>query len=440
MKLYRAGLVLIVGMNMLNSQADGDDWPQWMGINRDGHWHETGIVRQFPAEGLKVKWRTPAGLGYAGPAVSRGRVFITDYIPDSGQVKNAPGVLAELKGKERVLCLDASSGETVWQHEYDCDYRVSYPSGPRATPTVDGQHVYTLGTEGDLLCLDADSGKVVWSKSYKEDYKIETPQWGFCGHPLVDGDKLICLVGGEGSVAVAFDKQTGKELWRSLSAAEPGYCPPTMIEAAGIRQLIIWHSESINSLNPDTGELYWTQPLKPKYDMSIMAPRQWGDYLFASGIGQVGALFKLSADEPGAEVVWRGTARTAVYCANSTPIIDHGVLYGVCCQGGQLRAVELETGKRLWQSFAPTTGDRNAGHGTAFLVKNGDRYFIFTETGDLVLAELSPSEYKEISRFHILEPTGEAFGRQVVWSHPAFADKSVFARNDKELVCVSLAD
>jgi outer membrane protein assembly factor BamB len=241
-------------------------------------------------------------------------------------------------------------------------------------------------------------------------------------------------------VAVAFDKDTGQEVWRSLTAPDPGYCPPTIIQAGGTRQLLIWHPQAINSLDPETGKLYWTEKLEPDYGMSICAPRQAGDHLFASGIGSVGALFKLDQTKPAAELVWRGRPSDAVYCSNSTPVIDSGVIYGADCQVGCLRAVDLVSGKRLWETFVPTTGgDRRAGSGTAFLTKNGDRFFLLSETGDLVIARLSAEKYDEVSRAHILEPTGEAFGRSVVWSHPAYANRCAFIRNDKEIVCVSLA-
>jgi outer membrane protein assembly factor BamB len=420
--------------------ASADDWPQWLGPKRDSVWRETGIVKTFPAEGLKVKWRVPVSGGYSGPAVAEGKVFVTDYQRAAGELANTPGQRSDLQGKERVQCFDAASGKLLWKHEYDCPYQVSYAVGPRATPTVDGDRVYTLGAEGDLRCLNTSDGSVVWSKELKKEYGIEAPMWGFCGHPLVDGERLVCLVGGEGSVAVAFDKRTGRELWRALSASEPGYAAPMMIEAAGVPQLIIWHADALNSLHPATGKLYWTIPLKPDYGMSIMTPRQAGDYLFASGIGNVGALVKLARDKPAAEIVWTGDNKTAVYCANSMPFIEDGTIYGVCCQQGQLRGVDLLTGKRLWETFAPTTSKRRASHGTAFIVQHEDRYFLFNETGDLILANLSPKGYEEISRFHVLEPTSEAFGRPVVWSHPAFAHRSLYARNDKELVCVSLEE
>jgi outer membrane protein assembly factor BamB len=417
-----------------------DDWPQWLGPKRDGVWRESGILKKFPEQGPNFTWRMPVSGGYSGPAVAAGRVFLTDYLREAGEVANNPGQRSELKGRERVQCFDAVTGKLLWKHEYDCPYQISYAVGPRATPTVDGDRVYTLGAEGHLHCLNVEDGSVVWAKQLKKEYGIEAPIWGFCGHPLVDGDRLICLVGGEGSVAVAFDKKSGRELWRALSASEPGYAPPTMIEAAGVPQLLIWHADAMNSLNPATGKLYWSIPLKPDFGMSIATPRKAGDYLFASGIGNVGALMKLASDKPAAEVVWQGKNDTAVYCSNSTPFIEDGTIYGVCCRQGQLRGVDLMTGKRLWDTFAATTGTRRASHGTAFIVQHEDRYFLFNERGYLLLARLTPAGYEEISHHFILEPTSEAFGRDVVWSHPAFANRSMYARNDKELVCVSLEE
>ncbi len=431
-------VVVVVLWNAVVAQAE--DWPQWLGPTRNSVWNEQGTVDKFPEQGLPVKWRASVSLGYSGPAVAKGKVYVTDYMRETGDTSNNPGQRRELTGKERVLCFNAEDGKPIWEHEDSVAYKISYPSGPRCTPTVSDDKVYTLGAEGNLLCLDANKGNVVWSKELKKEYKTDSPQWGFCGAPLVDGQKLIVLVGGQGSVAVAFDKDTGKELWKALSASESGYCPPSIIEAGGKRQLIIWSADDVNGLDPETGSAYWTQALKPNYGMSIAIPQKHGDYLFASGIGGVGALFKLDKDKPGAAVVWRGTNKNALYSANTTPVIDdEGVLYGADCQSGQFIAMKLENGDRLWTSFAPTTNTRRGGHGTAFIVRNGDKYFLFSETGDLILAHLSGKSYDEISRFHVIDPTGECFSRDVVWSHPAFANKCCFARNDKELVCVSLA-
>jgi outer membrane protein assembly factor BamB len=326
----------------------------------------------------------------------------------------------------------------LWKQEYDCPYAISYPSGPRCTPTVADGRVTFLGAEGRLTCLTLE-GKELWSKQLTDEYKTSAPIWGFCAHPLVDRGTVYLVVGGKGSVAVALDAATGKEKWRAISASAPGYCPPSIIDHAGVRQLLIWDADKLNSLDPATGKVYWSQPLKPAYEMSLMMPRRAGDLLFASAIGNVAALFKLNSDQPGVEEVWAGGAKRALYAANATPLVDGDTLYGADCDSGMLIAVDLKDGSRLWSTAEPTTGKRRAGHGTAFLVRNGDRYFLFSETGDLIIAKLTREKYQELSRAHILEPTGEAFGREVVWSHPAFANKCCYARNDKELVCVSLA-
>ncbi|MGE3780349.1 MAG: PQQ-binding-like beta-propeller repeat protein, partial [Pirellulaceae bacterium] len=225
-----------------------------------------------------------------------------------------------------------------------------------------------------------------------------------------------------------------------LTAREPGYCPPTLIQAGGKRQLLIWHAESLNGLDPSNGKPYWSVKLEPSFGMSIAAPRLFGDLLFASGIRNESLVLRLAADRPAAEEVWRGQTKNSVYCANSTPFVSDGYVYGCDCNTGHLRCVRLADGERQWETLVPTAGgDQRAAHGTAFIVRHQDRYFLFSETGDLILCRMTPAGYDEVDRAHLLEPTSSAFGRNVVWSHPAFAQRCVFARNDKEVICVSLA-
>jgi len=363
-----------------------------------------------------------------------------DYVVSAGTVTNNPGGADRLEGKERVLCLDSKTGQLLWKHEYERPYQISFGGGPRATCTVDGDLVFALGAEGNLWCLDAQTGKVAWSKDFAKDYGAKAPFWGVAAHPLVDGDLLYCVVGAADGVAMAFDKRTGGEVWRALSAREPGYCPPTMIEHGGRKQLLIWHAESLNSLNPADGKVYWSVPLAPRSGMAIAAPRQLGPHLFVSGFGETGVLLKLDTSSPAAEEVWRGRVKTAVYSGTGTPFLEDGTIYGCDITTGALMGVRLSDGERLWQTTDPTLGDvRRGRYGTAFLVKHKDRFFLFNEKGDLIRARLSPQGYEEIGRFHVLEPTNTVFGREVVWSHPAFAEQSCFARNDKEIVCVSLA-
>lgn len=420
-----------------------DDWPQWLGPQRDAVWRETGIVEKFPAGGPKIRWRTEIGGGYAGPAVAKGRVYVTDrQLSQGASNPSNPFSRGQIPGTERVLCLNEADGKVLWKHEYDCAYTVSYAAGPRTTPVVHEGRVYTLGTEGHLLCLDAESGKIIWSHELTKDYNTKTPMWGFAGHPLIDGKKLICLVGGESSVAVAFEKDTGKELWHTLSAKEPGYCPPMIYEFNGERQLIIWHPEAVNSLDPETGKIFWTYALMPavRSGMTIPSPRKSGDTLFLTSFYNGSLMLRVDSDKP--SVIWQSkkvseTDTDGLHSVMSTPVLEGGYIYSPCSYG-QFRCLKADTGERIWETFEPTTG-KSERWGNAFIVKNGDRYFLFNEKGDLIIAKLSPEKYEEVSRFHLLEPTNSDPRRPVVWSHPAFANKSVYARNDKEMVCASLA-
>ena len=420
-----------------------DDWPQWLGPQRDGVWRETGIIEKFPDSGPKVKWRVPVNAGYSGPAVSGGRVYLTDRKAGTASGRD-PFQRGVIPGNERVLCLNEADGKVVWQHEYDCPYNVSYPSGPRATPLVHDGKVYTLGTEGNLFCFNAADGKVLWSREFKKDFGIDTPLWGFSAHPLIDGDKLICLVGGSNSVAVAFDRSTGKELWRALGAKEPGYSPPMIYSVGKTRQLIIWHPESINSLDPETGKVYWSHPFPVRSGLSVPTPRVQDDLLFITSFYNGPIMLRLDREKPAASVIWRGKSTSerntdGLHSIMPTPFIDGDHIYGVCSYG-QLRCLKTATGERVWETFAATTGDKEVRWANAFLIRNGDRYFLHNEKGDLIIARLTPKGYEEISRAKLVEPTNTAAGRDVVWSHPAFANRSVYARNDKELVCTSLAE
>ena len=437
--------MLIVAI-MAVCMARADDWPQWLGPQRDSIWRETGLMEKFPEGGLPARWRAPLGGGYAGPAVAGGRVFVTDRVlPEKASNPSDPFKREQIPGQERVRCFDEADGKPLWTHAYDCTYTISYPAGPRATPLVAGGKVYTLGAEGHLCCLDAASGKEIWARELQKDYGIKTPMWGFAGNPLLDGQRLICLVGGAGSTVVAFDKDSGKEIWRALSAKEPGYCSPMIYEAGGRRQLIVWHPESLNALDPETGRLYWTEPFAVKAGMTIATPRMLGDLLFVSAFYSGPLMMRLDAAQPAAKLLWRGTSDSErktdkLHCVMSTPFLEDGHIYGVCSYG-QFRCLRADTGERLWESAVPTgaAAESNARWANAFIVKNGNRFFLFNEKGDLIIARLSPRGYEEISRAHLLEPTNTAGGRHVVWSHPAFADRCVFARNDREIVCIPLA-
>lgn len=432
----------------------GDDWPQWLGPKRDGVWRENGLVDRFPKEGVKILWRTPVGGGYAGPAVAGGRVFVMDHLlAEPGKAPASPWSRATVPGVERVLCVDEKSGKLLWTHEYHCPYDISYGAGPRATPAVDGDRVYTLGAEGDLLCLNVADGKEIWSHHLAGE-KSPTPMWGFAGHPLVDGQMLIVLSCGNDPAAghglfTAFNKKTGEMIWTALADKPAGYAPPMIVSAGGCRQLIAWSPNALSSLDPETGKTFWTQPHGPiKNGVSITTPRfvhdeALGDLLLVSSANEGCLVMKLDADAPKASVYWKrgGTSERktdALHSLMAPPVLRDGHIYGVCI-GGELRCLDLKTGNRIWETYAATTGEiGRQSWATAFIIPLGDagsRFLLANEKGDLILADLTPRGYSEISRTHLLDPTNTDAGRPVIWCHPAFANRCVFWRNDKEMVC-----
>jgi outer membrane protein assembly factor BamB len=452
---------LVIAFTLLcctaSSDLRADDWPQWLGPKRLGVWNERVIGDTLSDKNVHVRWRQPIHGGYAGPAVAAGRVYVTDYATD-------PKSLAK-DSTERVLCLDEKTGEVLWTHAYPAMYTMQYSAGPRATPTVDGDRVYTLGAEGNLFCLDAKTGKPIWSKRFS-DAGAKTPTWGYAAHPLVDGNRLICLTGParEGKLVTAFDKMTGDVLWTALKADDIGYCPPIIVQAgpanpggagnAGRRQLIIWNPESVNSLDPETGKVNWSQPFGPvKYGVSIATPRLIrggpgvGDMLLVSSSWDGAMVLQLSGLEaPKASVKWQraGKGRTtagALHVLMAPPATDGAYIYGVS-NGGELRCLDARTGDVVWETYAATSGEEFSNWSTAFIVPNPtvDHSLLFNEHGEMILARLSPKGYKELGRTKLLEPTNQDAGRPVLWCHPALANGCVFWRNDREIVCFELSD
>lgn len=246
-QLRNVGLAASLTLPLLLAGATrADDWPQWRGPNRDGVWNETGILESFPPAGLKVLWRAPVGWGYSSPVVARGRVFLTD------------SQLMRPKSEERVHCFDEATGTPLWTYSYDASYRdwaftVNNEGRPTSTPVVNSGKIYTLGMVGRLCCLDVVKGAVCWEKDLGKEYGAVSCN----ASPLVESDLLILVVGGKpGACVVAFDKHSGKAVWKALDDTAT-HSSPVAITAGGKRQLIVWTNEAVTSLDPATGKTYW---------------------------------------------------------------------------------------------------------------------------------------------------------------------------------------
>jgi len=427
----RVLLLTIITASVLCLEGFAADWPQWRGPDRDGVWQETGIVQDFGSRPLRIRWRAKIANGYCGPTVANGRVYVMDRLASPTQV-------------ERVLCFDAMTGDEVWSHTYQCKYeRIEHRDGPRAAVTIDAGHAYSLGAMGHLFCFDAAKGAVIWDKDLNSEYRIKMPLWGIAAAPLVEKALVIVQIGGrDNACLVAFDKATGKESWRALNDAA-SYSAPIVIEQAGKRVLVCWTAERVVGLDPATGRLYWEYPYQPgRIGQNIATPVFHNNYLFVSSFFDGSLLLKIDPDRLAVEEVWRRKGPSerktdALHCCISTAVLQEDYIYGVGSYG-ELRCLDLQTGDRIWESLEAVPKARWA---NIHLVRNEHRIWMFNERGELIISELSPKGFQEISRTKLITPTQGQLGQRggVCWSHPAFANKHVYARNDEELVCANLS-
>lgn len=408
-----------------------DDWPQWRGPQRDGVWRETELVETFEAPQLDIVWRQKIGSGYSGPTVADGRVYVTDRVREPKQI-------------EHVHCFDAATGKPIWSHAYDCDYRdVQYEAGPRASVLVNDGLAYSLGTMGHLFCFDAATGDIRWHHDLNEKYRIRMPMWGIAASPVIEGDLLIVQIGGEdGACLVALDRKTGEHRWKALDD-NASYSAPHVITQAGQRVLVCWTGERVVGLDPQTGSLHWEHPFPPaRMIIGVADPVVSDGHVFITEFFSGSLLLKLAEDRLAVEKVWarRGENEVdsdALHTIIATPYIDGDHVYGVDGYG-QLRCLKLSNGDRVWEDTSAVPPARWA---TIHLVRNGEKTWMFNERGELIIARLTPAGYEEMDRARLIAPTRDQLNQRdgVCWSHPAFASRHVFARNDEEIVCASLA-
>lgn len=406
---------------LLTVASRAEDWPQWRGPNRDGAWAETGILESFPAGGLKVRWRAPVGPGWSSPVVAQGRVYLTD------------SELMRPTAKERVHCIEEATGKPLWTHAYEVvyhDWAFDAPGrGPTATPLIQGGKLSTVGNKGDLRCLDATTGKLLWKRNLEEEYKVQ--EFAFNASPLLEGDLLIVCIGSYPgtmpSSVVAFDKNAGKEVWKTATEGLTN-SSPLAITAGGKRQVIVWTQGSVTSLDPATDKLYRQERMKTAAASAVTTPVICKNLLLVSGL-----MLKLDPDKPSASVLWPDTKTVTrrILSNTSTALVQGDYLFSAR-SSGEFVCLEAGTGKQVWQTDKVTGPGSGA---SIHITLNGAGAFLYTDKGDLIRVHLSVKGYTEVSRTQLLEPVAGT----KAWSPPAFANHHIFARSDKELVCASLA-
>jgi outer membrane protein assembly factor BamB len=409
------------------------DWPEFQGAGRRIAWEEDGLVDAFGPGDLVPMWSVPVAAGYSGPTVARSGVYVFDR-PDPAS--------------ERVLCLDRETGATLWERAYPCRYEnVDYAYGPRASVTVAGERAFSFGTMGHLHAFHADTGELLWARDLGADYRIDLPIWGLAASPLAVDGLLVVMPGAreDGAAVIALDQATGEEVWRAVPD-RVGYTSPLLVEQAGRTVLVVWTADRLAGMDPASGEVHWEIPTPPqRMPISVPTPAldEDGSRLFLSSFYDGSRMVGLARDRLAAELLLerRGINERntdALHAMISQPFLEGGRIYGIDSYG-QARCLDAANGDRLWEDTGLVTPGRWA---TVFWARQGGRVWMVNEEGELLLARLGPDGCEVVSRAPLIEPTtplGQRESGAVLWTPPAFADRSVYVKNDRELIRVSLA-
>ena len=402
------------------SIVDASDWPQWRGPDKDGISRETGLLKEWHDGGPQVLWRVSLGEGFSGISVVGGRVYTMFSEGDD----------------EFVVCLNASNGEKIWRFRSDSNYLDSMGgNGPRATPTIDGEYLYTVTAQGKMYALNTASGEKVWSHDLQAEFGSTIPRWGVCTSPLVEGSLLLVEVGGkDGKSIVAFDKTNGDVVWSSHKDIL-GYSSPIAVTIGGIRQLIVFTGARLVSVSPENGQLYWTFPWQTEYDVNAATPVFIPpDKIFiSSGYGKGAAVVQVTVvaslessagenevDNSSVEIsvveIWKNEKMKNHF---ATSVLHGNYLYGF--DNAILKCIDANTGSEKWKT-------RGYGKGTLMLAD--DHLIILSDRGKLGLAEATPSAYNEVASAEVLSG--------LCWTVPTLANGRLYARNEKEMVCLNM--
>jgi outer membrane protein assembly factor BamB len=405
----RSGFLLCLYL-CLSACICGSDWPQFLGPTRNGVSTETGLLLTWPRGGPPLLWDKKVGAGFSGPVVAGERLILFHRVADD----------------EVVECLDAVTGKERWKFAYPTRYRddFGFDEGPRATPLVAANRVFTFGAEGRLHCLDLATGKKLWDRSVNEDYRVRKGFFGVGCSPLLEGNLVLLNVGGKEARAgiVAFDKDTGREVWKATEH-EASYASPVAATIDGVRHVFFFTREGLVSLDPASGMVRFSKRWRSRMQASVNAatPIVIGDHVFVSACYDVGAIL-LRVRKDGLDEMWQSDEALSNHY--NTSIHHADFLYGLHGRqefGVELRCVETQTGKVRWSRER---------FGCASLVLVDGQVLALTEDGDLVAFEATPDAYREKARARVLS--------QPCRAHLTLANGRLYARDEKRLICLNL--
>jgi outer membrane protein assembly factor BamB len=407
-------LVFAVVLAFGLGSAHAEDWPRWRGPRQDGISRETGLLKQWPKDGLRQLWTAKLSGGFSGIVVADGRLFT--------QTKD--------QNQEIVLCLDAASGKELWRYAYECDYTAHKSftgggmpksrTGPRGTPTVEGDRLYTQGATGILLCLEAKTGRKVWQQDLLKVAGRTCPSHGYCGSPLVVGERIFVQPGGkDGKSLAALNKKDGSVLWQSLD--DPiGQSSAVWADVGGSPQVIFLTGIAAVGVAPADGKQLWRYPWKTQYDLNIATPLYAAGQVFiSSNYRSGGALFRLTGtDSP--ETIWKNLSMQNHI---STSVLHEGHLYGT--SENRLRCVDFQTGKPRWDQ---------GGFGKGSVVLVDGRLIALGDHGELALIEASPTAYTEVSRCQVFDKD------TLTWTVPTIANGRMYVRCENGLLALDVQE
>lgn len=380
-----------------------DDWPHWRGPASDGKSTEKSWTSDWSGNGPHILWKASVGTGFSSVSVANGRAYTMGNADD----------------QDTVFCLDAKTGKPLWKQNYPAELGDKYfDGGTTGTPTVNGDHVFTLSRWGDVFCFEADSGNVVWNRNLAKEVGARVPGWGFGGSPTVHENLLVLNVGDAG---MALDKSTGRTLWQSANK-DPGYSTPLPYQEGGKWRVLLGSAKSYVAVDLQTGAEAWRMKWLTQYGLNAPDPIPENDRVFiASGYGKGGALLKIS-DQAAPEVIWKSKAMGTQL---NTAVLVNGYLYGLSGDAGDtapLNCVDFATGTEKWSY--PNIG-------TGGLIEAAGKLIVTGSKGELFVFAASPDVPKVLARAQVLG--GKC------WTAPVLANGRIYCRNSRgDLVCVDV--
>lgn len=394
--------------------AHAGDWPQWRGPTSNGHVAKGDSLPGKLADSPNVIWRIRTGLGHSAP-VTQGNLL----------------AVSEEQGDAEVLrLLDKRTGKELWKQPYGQTYADDgFGAGPRCAPLFDGERIYVQTCRGKLSCLSVKDGSMIWAVDYQKQFKVKwiknksqnegaASRRGYSGTPLVDGDHLICQVGGvPGTGVVCFDKLTGKIIWQSQDDLA-SFASPLITTLAGKRQFVTLATDKILSVNLENGALLWSQPVPTLYFRNVVTPIAAGNSVITASHSE-GMLCMGGSGSAGAAIRKWKDAKLKINLA--TPVVVGGSLYSFA-EKDRFICVDVDTGKLNWE-------ERGFGKFYASTMTDGQRLLVLGQMGELVLLNINPREFEELGRAQVCGKT---------WSFPAYAGGQLFVRDQKSLQCLQL--